>query len=48
MSFTIIVPKVKARNALGVWQERKQVFKDRRKKRAKDARRKREAFDYGE
>jgi hypothetical protein len=48
MSFTIQLPKAKTRNALGVWQERKQIMKDRRKKRSKDARRKREAFDYGE
>jgi len=48
MSFTIQLPKAKIRNALGVWQERKQIMKDRRKKRSKDARRKREAFDYGE
>lgn len=45
---TIKVPKVKDRNPLGMFQERKQIMKDRRNKRPKDARRKREAFDYGE
>jgi hypothetical protein len=37
-SFVIKVPKPKARNPLGAFQERKQVMKDRRQKRSKDAR----------
>lgn len=37
-SFTIKVPKVRARNPLGEFQERKQVMKNRRDKRSKDAR----------
>lgn len=44
----IKVPKKRDRNPLAMFQERKQVMKDRRNKRSKDARRKREAFDYGE
>jgi hypothetical protein len=36
--FVIKLPKQKARNPLGASQERKQVMKDRRTKRAKDAR----------
>lgn len=44
--FTIQLPKQKARNPLGHMQERKQVMRDRRNRRPKDARRKREAFDY--
>jgi hypothetical protein len=38
-SFTIKLPKQKARNPLGAQQERKQVMKDRRDRRSKDARR---------
>lgn len=45
MTFTIKLPKAKDRNALGVWQERKQIMRDRRKRRPKDARRQREAFE---
>ena len=47
-SFVIKLPKVKVRNPVGAFQERKQIMKDRRDKRSKDARRKRDAFDYGE
>lgn len=47
-SFVIRVPKPKNRNPLGMFQERKQVMGDRRMKRSKDARVKREAFDYGD
>jgi len=36
--FTIQLPKAKNRNPLGEFQERKQLMKDRRAKRAKDAR----------
>lgn len=36
--FTIELPKLKARNPLGMFQERKQVMRDRRNRRAKDAR----------
>lgn len=43
--FTIKLPKSRARNPLGAQAQRKQVMKDRRDKRSKDARRKREAFD---
>lgn len=43
---TIKVPKKRDRNPLGVFQERKQVHKDRRLKRSKDARAKREPFEY--
>jgi hypothetical protein len=42
--FTISIPKKRERNPLGVFQERKQVMRDRRNRRPKDARRKREAF----
>lgn len=45
-SFTIKLPKQKARNPLGAFQERKQVMRDRRNRRPKDARREREHFDY--
>lgn len=53
MSFTIHIPKAKPRNAIArdmilSGQCRGRVFKDKRTKRAKDARRKREAFDYGD
>lgn len=48
MSFIIKLPKLKIRNPLGALQERKQIMKDRRTKRDKDARKKREAFDYGD
>lgn len=37
-AFTIELPKQKVRNPLGAFQERKQVMKDRRSRRAKDAR----------
>lgn len=36
--FTIKLPKKRERNPLGAQQERKQVMKDRRDKRSKDAR----------
>lgn len=36
-AFTIELPKAKIRNPLGHLQERRQVMKDRRNKRAKDA-----------
>jgi len=36
--FIIEVPKAKDRNPLAVFQERKQVMRDRRDRRAKDAR----------
>lgn len=45
-SFVIKLPKVRTRNPLGHMQERKQIMKDRRMKRSKDARKQREAFDY--
>lgn len=38
-TFRIEVPKAKQRNPLAIFQERKQVFADRRTKRSKDARR---------
>ncbi len=41
---TIHIPKKRDRNPLGVFQERKQIMKDRRSKRAKDARAKRRAY----
>jgi len=44
--FTIQVPKKRERNPLGQFQERKQIMRDRRNRRPKDARRKREHFDY--
>lgn len=52
-SFVIKVPKAKHRNAIArdmilSGTGRTQIMKDRRDKRAKDARKKREAFDYGE
>ncbi len=37
-SFTIKLPKQKNRNRLGAMQERKQIMRDRRERRAKDAR----------
>lgn len=37
-SFVIKLPKQKDRNPLGIFQERKQVMKNRRLKRSKDAR----------
>jgi hypothetical protein len=37
--FVIKLPKQKARNPLGASQERKQVMRDRRMRRPKDARR---------
>lgn len=37
--FVIKLPKQKVRNPLGASQERKQIMKDRRMKRAKDAKR---------
>lgn len=43
--FTIKVPKVKNRNPLGHMQERKQIMRDRRNRRPKDARRQREHFE---
>lgn len=43
--FTITIPKKRERNPLGAFQERKQIMRDRRNRRPKDARRKREAFD---
>jgi hypothetical protein len=53
MSFTIHIPKAKPRNAVArdmvlSGQCRRQVFKDKRTKRSKDARKKRETFDYGQ
>lgn len=45
-SFVIEIPKKRARNPLGASQERKQIMKDRRDKRSKDARRQREPFEY--
>jgi len=36
--FTIELPKEQKRNPLGAFQERKQVMRDRRDRRAKDAR----------
>lgn len=45
-SFTIKLPKQKARNPLGHMQERKQIMRDRRNRRPKDARREREHYDY--
>jgi hypothetical protein len=52
-SFVIKVPKAKHRSSVAREMilngtGRGQIMKDRRDKRAKDARRKREAFDYGE
>jgi hypothetical protein len=41
----IQIPKKRARNPLGVWQERKQVMRDRRNRRPKDARAKRRAYE---
>lgn len=38
-AFTIELPKQKTRNPLGSFQERRQVMKDRRTKRSKDAKR---------
>jgi hypothetical protein len=38
-SFTIKIPKKRERNPLGEFQERKQVMRDRRDRRVKDARR---------
>lgn len=43
--FTIKVPKKRERNPLGQFQERKQIMRDRRNRRPKDARRKREQYD---
>ena len=43
---TIKLPKAKARNPLGAFQERKQVMRDRRKRRSKDARKQREHFEH--
>lgn len=37
IAFTIEVPKKRARNPVAEFQERRQVMKDRRTKRAKDA-----------
>lgn len=37
-AFTIKLPKQKDRNPLGAFQERKQVMRDRRARRSKDAR----------
>lgn len=42
---TIKLPKQKARNPVGAFQERKQVMRDRRNRRPKDARRQREHYD---
>jgi hypothetical protein len=43
---TIRLPKSKVRNPLGAMQERKQIMRDRRKRRPKDARREREHFEH--
>ena len=43
---TIKLPKSKARNPLGIFQERKQVMRDRRNRRPKDARKQREHFEH--
>jgi len=43
---TIKLPKQKVRNPLGAMQERKQIMRDRRKRRPKDARRERELFEH--
>ena len=44
-AFTIELPKKRERNPLGQFQERKQVMRDRRNRRPKDARRKREQYE---
>jgi len=44
-SFVIKLPKQKARNPLGHMQERKQIMRDRRNRRPKDARKQREPFE---
>jgi hypothetical protein len=41
----IKVPKKRARNPLGIFQERKQVMRDRRNRRPQDARAKRRAYE---
>jgi hypothetical protein len=38
-AFTIKLPPKKARNPVGMFQERKQVMRDRRDRRPKDAKR---------
>ena len=38
-TFTIELPKGKMRHPIGIMQERKQIMKDRRTRRSKDARR---------
>ena len=43
---TIKLPKQKARNPLGAFGQRKQVMKDRRTRRSKDARKQREPFEH--
>lgn len=43
---TIKVPKKRDRNPLATFQERKQVMRDRRMRRQKDARKQREPFEY--
>ena len=45
-SFTIKIEKKRERNPLGAFQERKQIMRDRRNRRPKDARRQREHFDH--
>lgn len=43
---TIKLPKSKVRNPLGAMQERKQIMRDRRNRRPKDARKQREPFEH--
>lgn len=45
-AFTIKIEKKRERNPLGQFQERKQVMRDRRNRRPKDARRQREHFEH--
>jgi hypothetical protein len=45
-SFVIKIEKKRERNPLGAFQERKQIMRDRRNRRPKDARRQREHFDH--
>ncbi len=45
-SFTIKIEKKRERNPLGQFQERKQIMRDRRNRRPKDARREREHFEH--
>ena len=42
---TIKLPKQKARNPLGAFSGKKQVMRDRRNRRPKDARKQREPFE---